>query len=169
MSLKDFISKIYGNTNAAKLLIYLLIAILLALLSYISFICYDVSFSKAARLSKKFNQKIELFIQQHRKSFKLEELTDFEWTKVCFYNEEGKSINLKDYHLVESIGYKPEFFLRSTYFVDYDHSGLLFSDTKSHKVYVLHYLRAWYHLTNIKPLYNGCYDIKDNLSFVINY
>jgi len=153
---------------AIKAFLYFLITILLVTLLYVAFICYDSSFSESGRLSKKINQEIESFIRQKRGSFTLKELTDFKWDKVCFYNEEGASIDLKDDNLIRFIGYKPKFLFRSKYFIDYDRSGLLFSNTEKEKTYVLHYLRAWYHLPNIKPSYNGCYGIKDDLTFFIN-
>ena len=151
-----------------KIFLYMVAIIFFASLLWVFFVYYDENISESGKLSKILNQKIEL-LQQHKETeFKLQDITSFKWDKVCFYNQEGEYIDLEDNYLTEFLGYKPQFFFKSKYFINYDKAGLLFSDTKNKKIYIISHLRAWYHLSNIKPYYNGCYEANNNLTFFIN-
>jgi hypothetical protein len=141
--------------------IWIILALFLPLACWIGFFIYDESLSESARLSKEFNLKIESILKSEVSSFKLRDVTDFEWDVVCFYNEEGESINLKDSKLINQIGYKPKFLIRSSYYVPYDFSGLLFSNSRTKKIRVLHRLRMWQQTNKMKTYYyEGCYDNK---------
>lgn len=118
--------------------------ILLPILCWFCWIIYDEALCESARLSKEFNAKVESLSNSGVKSFKLSDLTDFEWDVVCVYGDgdRGESINLKDTNLAKQIGYKPRFLTRSTYYVPYEFIGLVFSNSKTEKITVLH--RVWY-------------------------
>lgn len=125
--------------------------ILLILTALISCFCiwfcwtvYDESLCDSARLSKKFNDRVESLSNSGIASIRLRDVTDFKWDVVCIYGDgvKGESINLKDPNLAEQIGYEPNFLVRSTYFVPYDFIGLVFSNSKTKKITVLH--RIWY-------------------------
>jgi hypothetical protein len=142
--------------------------LLLIPIIYFCVIFYDETLSESALLSKKFNDKISLFLNSESINFSLKDLVSFNWDVVCFYNEEGQNIDLEDKNLIKNIGYKPEFIFRSKYYINYDNSALLFSDSKTKKIIILRHIKAWHHLKNITPYYDGCYRIKDNPSFFIN-
>lgn len=146
---------------------WVILSLFLPLIIWIGFFIYDESLSESARLSKEFNLKIESTLESGVKSFKLSDITDFEWDVVCFYNEEGGSINLKNPELIKQIGYKPKLLIRSSYYIPYDFSGLLFSDSKTKKIRVLHRLRMWQQTSKLQTYYyGGCYS-DENLLFLL--
>lgn len=116
----------------------LALVLLSGITSYCLFFVYDESISESSRLSKKFNRQIEEVLNSGVNSYDLKTLTNFEWDVVCVYGEEGESIDLKKSNLVEKIGYEPKFLVRSTYYLPYDFSALLFSDSKNKRIRVFH-------------------------------
>ncbi len=123
----------------------ILSVILIPIFCWLCWVVYDEKFCESARLSKEFNAKVEVLLNSGIKSFKLSEITDFEWDVVCVYGEEveslGESIDLNDPKLNDYIGYNPRFFIRSNYYVPYDFIGFVFSDSGRKKITVMH--RIW--------------------------
>lgn len=151
-----------------KIFTKILLLILTALLIWFCWMVYDESLCESARLSKKFNNKVESLSNSGIKSIRLREVTDFEWDVVCIYGDgdKGESLNLKDPNLVEHIGYKPNFLFRSTYFVPYDFIGLVFSNSKTKKITVLHRIWHWsYFEFDGQKIYftTGCYKVNQEL------
>lgn len=146
-----------------------LLFLVIVVVTYCLFFIYDEALSESARLSKKFSNKIESLSNSGVTSIKLRDLTDFEWDVVCIYGDadKGESINLKDPNLEEQIGYKPNFLFRSTYFVPYDFVGLVFSNSKTKKIKVLHRVWHWsYFEFDGRKMYftTGCYKANQELT-----
>jgi hypothetical protein len=155
-------------TIFTKTVLLLLTALIICFCIWFCWTVYDEGLCESARLSKKFNSKVESLSSSGIKSVRLRDLTDFEWDVVCVYGDgdKGESINLKDHNLVDQIGYKPNFLFRSTYFIPYDFNGLVFSNSKTKRITVLHRIWHWSYFEFDDQRMNfatGCYKVNQEL------
>ena len=100
---------------------------------------YSGSLSESARMSRKFSSKLEKEVLQNKEIISLNDLVDFEWDTVCFFND-NETIDLSDKFLTEQIGFMPEEPILSK--VEDDVTAILFTDSRTKKTTILGYVYA---------------------------